>query len=117
MCISEGRHAVRKQGIQRKAVLLRTLPEDLACVQVIARDVGIFNDTLVRDLLEDLGQLKESDIVLVNWGAWYPRFTWGRLRGGNFCSAQYCLHQHSVHYPRGLRRKQAAFWFHLASGS
>ena len=41
------------------------------------RDVGIFNDTLMRELLEELGQLKETDVVLVNWGAWYPRFTWG----------------------------------------
>ena len=71
-----------QQGIQRKPALLRPLPEDLACVQVIVRDVGIFNDTLVRDLLEDLGQLKESDIVLVNWGAWYPRFTWGATEVG-----------------------------------
>lgn len=39
--------------------------------------MGVFNDTLMAELLEDLGQLREMDIVLVNWGAWYPRFTWG----------------------------------------
>ena len=64
-------------GHPEKACTAAALPEDLACAQVIVRDVGIFNDTLMRDLLEELGQLKESDVVLVNWGAWYPRFTWG----------------------------------------
>ncbi len=44
---------------------------------MIVRDVGIFNDTLMRELIEELGQLKGTDIVLINWGAWYPRFTWG----------------------------------------
>ncbi len=39
--------------------------------------MGVFNDTLMTQLLEDLGQLRDMDIVLVNWGAWYPRFTWG----------------------------------------
>ena len=46
-------------------------------MQVIIRDVGVFNDTLMAELLEELGQLREMDIVLLNWGAWYPRFTWG----------------------------------------
>ena len=83
---------VCRQGIQRKPALLRIFPEDLARAQVIVRDVGIFNDTLMHSLFEDLGQLKESDIVLVNWGAWYPRFTWGEtevstavVRQGHVC--------------------------------
>ena len=46
-------------------------------MQVIVRDMGVFNDTLMAELLQDLGQLTKKDIVLVNWGAWYPRFTWG----------------------------------------
>ena len=46
-------------------------------MQVIVRDVGIFNDTLMTELIEDLGQLRQTDIVLVNWGAWYPRFQYG----------------------------------------
>ena len=46
-------------------------------MQVIIRDMGVFNDTLMAELLEELGRLRETDIVLVNWGAWYPRFTWG----------------------------------------
>ena len=46
-------------------------------MQVIVRDVGIFNDTLMTELIEDLGQLRETDIVMVNWGAWYPRFQYG----------------------------------------
>ena len=39
--------------------------------------MGVFNDTLMAELLVELGQLRDMDIVLVNWGAWYPRFTWG----------------------------------------
>ncbi len=39
--------------------------------------MGVFNDTLMAELLDELGQLREMDVVLVNWGAWYPRFTWG----------------------------------------
>lgn len=45
--------------------------------------MGIFNDTLMAELIEELGQLRESDIVLVNWGAWYPRFTWGYTQVGS----------------------------------
>ena len=57
--------------------LQSALSAERRLVQVIVRDVGIFNDTLMTELIEGLGQLKETDIVMVNWGAWYPRFQYG----------------------------------------
>jgi hypothetical protein len=43
---------------------------------VHARNFGSFSELLLEDILAELPMLKSSDIVIVNFAAWYPRFAW-----------------------------------------
>lgn len=45
--------------------------------QVYVRDFGVYNQTLFDDVLSDFAPLRSTDVLLLNWGAWYPRFSWG----------------------------------------
>lgn len=47
-------------------------------LSVHIRDMGTYNDTLLGDLLSDFNPLQADDILLINWGAWYPRFAWNQ---------------------------------------
>ncbi len=50
--------------------------------QVYVRDFGVYNQTLFDDLLSDFAPLRSDDVLLLNWGAWYPRFAWGSSEVG-----------------------------------
>ena len=41
---------------------------------VHARIMGSYNAELIDDVLSELGPLSDRDVVIVNFGAWYPRF-------------------------------------------
>lgn len=41
---------------------------------VHARIFGSFSSILLEDLLTELGPLTERDVIITNFGAWYPRF-------------------------------------------
>lgn len=41
------------------------------------RDFSFYNQTLFDDVLSDFAPLQPTDVLLMNWGAWYPRFSWG----------------------------------------
>ena len=41
---------------------------------VHARIMGSYNAELIDDVLSELGPLNDNDVVIVNFGAWYPRF-------------------------------------------
>lgn len=42
--------------------------------RVYLRDFGVYNQTLFDDILSDFAPLRASDVLVLNWGAWYPRF-------------------------------------------
>lgn len=42
------------------------------------RDFGVYNQSLYDDLLSDFQPLRDTDVLVVNWGAWYPRFSWNQ---------------------------------------
>ena len=42
--------------------------------RVHARIVGSYSAELIDDILAELGPLTDSDVVVANFGAWYPRF-------------------------------------------
>ena len=42
--------------------------------RVHARIVGSYSAELIEDILSELGPLTARDVVVVNFGAWYPRF-------------------------------------------
>ncbi len=39
-----------------------------------ARIFGSFSGVLLEDLLTELAPLTEHDVIVTNFGAWYPRF-------------------------------------------
>jgi hypothetical protein len=41
-----------------------------------ARTFGSYNGQLMDDLLDELAPIHASDIIIVNFGAWYPAFAW-----------------------------------------
>ena len=41
-----------------------------------ARIFGSYNGQLMDDLLDELAPIHASDIIIVNFGAWYPAFAW-----------------------------------------
>ncbi len=41
-----------------------------------ARIFGSYNGELLDNLLEELAPIEATDIIIVNFGAWYPRFAW-----------------------------------------
>jgi hypothetical protein len=42
--------------------------------RVHARIIGSYSAELVDDILAELGPLTASDVLVANFGAWYPRF-------------------------------------------
>ena len=48
--------------------------------ELIARCFGRFNGTLWDDVFAELGPLTERDVIIVNFGAWYPRFNYYEIR-------------------------------------
>ena len=44
--------------------------------RVYLRDFGVYNQTLFDDILSDFAPLRATDVLVLNWGAWYPRFAW-----------------------------------------
>lgn len=43
--------------------------------EVHVRCFGIFNLTLWDDVMEEFQPLTRNDVIMVNFGAWYPRFS------------------------------------------
>lgn len=43
-------------------------------MQVIIRSFGTFNGTLWDDVFSDFAPITEKDVIMVNFGAWYPRY-------------------------------------------
>ena len=41
-----------------------------------ARIIGSYNGDLLDDLLAELGPIAATDMIIVNFGAWYPAFAW-----------------------------------------
>ena len=41
-----------------------------------ARVFGSYNGELLDDLLAELAPVQAADIIVVNFGAWYPAFAW-----------------------------------------
>lgn len=41
-----------------------------------ARIIGSYNGDLLDDLLAELGPMQPTDMIIVNFGAWYPAFAW-----------------------------------------
>ena len=41
-----------------------------------ARIFGSYNGDLLDDLLAELGPIEATDMIIVNFGAWYPAFAW-----------------------------------------
>ncbi len=54
-----------------------------------ARIIGSYNGDLLDDLLAELGPLEPSDMIIVNFGAWYPAFAW--QVGPNWASSKCSL--------------------------
>ncbi|CAL8467102.1 g6638 [Coccomyxa elongata] len=54
---------------------------------VHARIFGSFSSILLEDLLTELGPLTERDVIITNFGAWYPRFV--KQDGGVVVSSTY----------------------------
>ena len=48
--------------------------------ELIARCFGRFNGTLWDDVFAEIGPLNERDVIIVNFGAWYPRFNYHEIR-------------------------------------
>ena len=48
-----------------------------------ARIFGSYNGELMDTLLEELAPIEATDIIIVNFGAWYPRFAW---QVGPYCA-------------------------------
>ncbi len=44
--------------------------------RVYLRDFGVYNQTLFDDILSDFAPLRATDVLVLNWGAWFPRFAW-----------------------------------------
>lgn len=41
-----------------------------------ARIIGSYSGDLLDDLLAELSPIEPSDMIIVNFGAWYPAFAW-----------------------------------------
>ena len=41
-----------------------------------ARIIGSYNGNLLDDLLAEMGPIEPTDMIIVNFGAWYPAFAW-----------------------------------------
>ncbi len=52
--------------------------------QVVVRDFGVYNQSLFDDVLSDFAPLRSSDVLIVNWSAWYPRFSWDQKEVGGY---------------------------------
>ena len=48
--------------------------------EIHARCFGRFNGTLWDDIFAELGPVTERDVIIVNFGAWYPRFNYHEIR-------------------------------------
>ncbi len=48
--------------------------------EILARCFGRFNGTLWDDVFAEIGPLTERDVIIVNFGAWYPRFNYHEIR-------------------------------------
>lgn len=40
------------------------------------RIFGSYNGELMDDLLGELAPIQATDVIIVNFGAWYPAFAW-----------------------------------------
>ena len=45
-------------------------------LQILVRCFGRYNASLWDDVFAEFGTITERDIIIVNFGAWYPRFNY-----------------------------------------
>lgn len=50
--------------------------------EIIVRCFGRYNSSLWDDVFAELPLLTDRDVVIVNFGAWYPRFNFNEPRVG-----------------------------------
>jgi hypothetical protein len=48
-------------------------------LQILVRCFGRYNASLWDDVFAEFGAITERDIIIVNFGAWYPRFNFNEL--------------------------------------
>ena len=48
--------------------------------EIMIRSFARFNGSLWDDIFAEIGPLTQRDVIIVNFGAWYPRFNVNELR-------------------------------------
>ena len=48
--------------------------------EIHVRCFGRYNSTLWDDVMAELPALTEQDVIIINFGAWYPRFNYNEPR-------------------------------------
>lgn len=63
--------------------------------EIYVRCFGRYNSSLWDDVFAELPPLTEQDVIIINFGAWYPRFNYNEPRVGHsvvLCSLQVARH-------------------------
>ena len=80
--------------------------------EIHARCFGRFNGTLWDDIFAELGPVTERDVIIVNFGAWYPRFNYHEIRvsHSNIYSAHCCWLLHNYLYESQPHLRSMKTW-------
>lgn len=52
--------------------------------EILVRCFGRYNPQLWDDVFAEMGPMTERDVIIVNFGAWYPRFNFNEPRASLF---------------------------------
>lgn len=53
--------------------------------ELLTRCFGRYNGSLWDDVFAEIGPLTENDVIIANFGAWYPRFSYHEIRVNALC--------------------------------